>query len=1125
MGNWKINEDVIDNTAIYYLFKKYNNNEIEPFIDYNNERLITIRHNVLRECKTINSFYAPNVTCVAYAAFMNSSLAEYNLNSIIRVMDYAFYNCNNYHGDFENNLQFNEVNIGNYSFYHCNYIQNLYANYINIGNNAFILTTSQNEGLQNIFVENAYNFYNYAFSNQKNLKQVCNQNLDQINYIHRIGNYAFNGCINLTDVYVNTINYINSYAFNGCNNLTIFNAININNISANAFYNCTNLIQLSDMTINTVNTDAFNQCNLTNLVNVELKNIKLNAFHGSLLTNLTNVSLQNIGNNAFDSLSTLKKVTINNLNNVTNSNIFNNCTNLSYIQINSGIVNATPFQNIGNNNLTVNLTNSTCIPLEVGAFNDSIRIFIANNYTGNFNDDIFQNCTTLVQANIGKVSSISNNMFNGCIHLSFINSNGSIGDSSFKNCNINVLYSNFNNVVNIGNEAFNNAFENNIDLSFNNTIQIGNSAFNSVFNNLSFPIITSVYTNTFDGYKGFELNLPYLISTPNGMCENLENLMKVQINNIHSINDNSFSNVYTLELINCVNNNNLSYQQFTVGNYAFYGCNNLTNFICNNSNLSVNDYAFYNCINFKSNFNPRQFHKIGNHAFDNCSNLDINVIVSQSNNVGEYAFNKCSNLKNLYVNESANLGTYSFAFSGLTDITFAGTNRQRRTVIQDYAFTNCTSLGNVTMPANGIWGIGVFSNCTNLNNISLSNMYDRNIPNYMFYQSGLTEIDQGPVTFDFIGNYAFYKCQNLITVNTNTRQVNSYAFWGCNNLTSLNLSVNLTSIGSYAFKNCNTLSDIPQNSNLTSIGSYAFSNTGITVLYCRNYSCFPVGMFQDCTKLTRVDFSDSSIQTLSTNIFYNCNKLTTITNAYRIITSYGMNSMRNTNLNTFNSTQVQSISSNAFRECANLVNVSISSPNLTSINSNAFRYCVNLTNVNIIRNDVYSDITFGDYCFAYNDNLNTVSLPYWGGINGITLGQGCFCNTSFITITNTNQIKTIGTYCFANHSSNLNLVFAHSSFNTIPNYAFRHYGQSIYNTNIDTYYVNSIGIYAFANCNEVTLYLRKNEVCTAESNTFFNCNKVFCYVNSRQLANYKTNEPWATLWDNGNNSKFILNSV
>lgn len=1123
MGNWKINENVIDNTAIYYLFKKYNNNEVEPFIDYNNERLTTIRHHVLRECKTINSFYAPNVTCVAYAAFMNSSLAEYNLNSIIRVMDYAFYNCSNYHGDFEHNLQFNEVDIGNYSFYHCNYIKNLYANYINIGSNAFILSSSQGEGLQNIFVENAYNFFSYAFSNQKNLKQICNQNFDQINYIHRIGNYTFNECTNLTNVYVNTINYINSYAFNRCTNLTIFNANYIGNIGANAFNGCTNLVQLSNMSINVVNTNAFNKCNLINLINVELKHIRSNAFQGSLLTNLVNVSLQNIQSNAFDSLN-LKYVTINNLNNVINSNIFNNCTNLSYIQIDSGAINAAPFQNIGNNTLTINLTNQTCIPLEVGAFNDSIRIFIANNYTGSFNDGIFQNCTNLVQANIGKVSSVSNNMFNGCIHLNFVNSNGPIGDSTFKNCNINILYSNFNNVTNIGNEAFNDAFYNHIDLSFDNTVQIGNFAFNSVFSNLSFPIITSVYTNTFGGYKGYKLNLPNLVSTPIGMCENLENLIEVQINNIHTINDNSFSNVFTLELINCVNNNNLSYGQFTVGEYAFYGCNNLTDFICNNSNLFVNDYAFYNCINFRNKFNPRQFHKIGNHAFDNCSNLDTNIIISQSNNIGEYAFNKCSNLKNLYVNEGSNLGVYSFVFSGLTNITFAGTNQQRRTVIQDYAFANCTSLENVTMPANGIWGVGVFSNCTNLNNISLSNMYD-NIPSNMFYQSGLTEIGQGPITFNSIGNYAFYNCKNLITVNTNTRQVNSYAFWGCSNLTDLNLSENLTSIGSNAFRHCNILSNIPQNSNLTAIGSYAFANTGIIYLSCRNYSCFPVGMFQDCIKLTTVDFTNSSIQTLNTNIFYNCNKLTTITNAYRMITSYGINSMRNTNLNTFNSTQVISIGSNAFRECANLVNVSISSPNLTSINSNAFRYCINLTNVNIIKNDVYSNITFGDYCFAYNDNLNTVSLPYWGGTNGITLGQGCFCNTSFITITNTNQIKTIGNYCFANHSSNLNLVFAHNLFNTIPNYAFRHFGQSIYNTNIDTYFVNSIGAYAFANCNEVTLYLRKNEVCTAESSTFLNCNKVFCYVNRTQLANYKTNEPWATLWNNGNNSNFILNSV
>lgn len=1099
MGNWKINEDVIDNTAIYYLFKKYNNNEIEPFIDYNNERLTTIRHNVLRECKTINSFYAPNVTCIAYAAFMNSSLTEYNLNSIIRVMDYAFYGCNNYHGDFENNLRFNEIEIGNYSFYHCNYIKNLYANYINIGNNAFILATSQDEGLQNIFVENAYNFYNYAFSNQKNLKQVCNQNLDQINYINRIGNYAFNGCINLTDVYVNTINYINAYAFNQCTSLTIFNASYIKNIGANAFYKCNSLVQLSDMTIDTAYLNAFNQCNLTDLVNVKLKNIKSDAFHGSSLTNLTNVSLQNIQLNAFDSLSTLKQVTINNLNNVVNSNIFNNCTNLSYIQINSGTINATPFQNIGNIALTVKLTNQTCIPIEAGAFNDSVKYFYANTYTGVFPDAMFQGCTTLNTVNIKNSEKVSKYMFSDCEQLSKCICRNVIDDYAFNNCSINNL-GDFYNLVSIGNYGLYNGMidRNGVNATFTHLQQACNYAFGKInYNRLTFPVLTTIYSDTFKEFSGNGLCCNILTATPSNMCNNLTQLQELYINKVKTINEYTCNNCYNLTIVNC-NSGTSSLQSLLtdIHNYAFSNCRALTTFITNSTTINVGTNAFNGCVALTTFNGVVNFITGTNYQFYNCKALTSIKLLNTVTAIPNYCFYFSNALKTIGTeNNIANLyyitqvGNYSFYNGGIVDLRFDNT---KEVIINNDSFNGCP-ITSITWPKIAKLGTYVFMK-TALTSVDVTNIRNSSntmyIPNFTFKEcKNLTTVTGLNHT---INGYAFSQCTALTNVQGQITNITDYAFNGCTTLTIFDCPVS-GSLYQYAFNGCTSLTDLK---NIHYVYSNAFRNhpslTNIT-----NINDMGNASFYECTSLTNL----GNIKQANTYAFYGCTSLTN-TNSITNVKDYSFYNC--TGLEKIH-TQLLSLGNSAFSKCSNIKGT-VTIGDVGTFPKYVFNGCSNIQTLTQNRRpptDYSVDTNYDNYCFNGCTNIH-----FTWGLGAITIKDYAFNGcTKISTIGSIEQSfpislrgelnTTIGKNAFANCGIvNLRINGLTNGNITFDEYVFSN------NTKVDislsgpgTNYCNMIlNPYAFSNNQIVKVNsdfcLQSTSGGNFNDNVFYNCSNV-----------------------------------
>lgn len=261
-----------------------------------------------------------------------------------------------------------------------------------------------------------------------------------------------------------------------------------------------------------------------------------------------------------------------------------------------------------------------------------------------------------------------------------------------------------------------------------------------------------------------------------------------------------------------------------------------------------------------------------------------------------------------------------------------------------------TSLTDLTLPADIMIGGSAFQGCTALKNITFN----------------------GKLLY--IGTSAFYGCTALETLDLPlTDKMDSSAFCDCTGLKSVNVRGN---IGFAGFSGCTALTDVffPENANCR-IGGWAFHNcTALTELdlrncsvpYSKGYNAFSgctalervyVGkmteyMFEDCSALNEVYFSEAAGADIPEGMFSGCASLEHI----------------------YIPEGIRSIGNNAFAKSA-LTEIVIPQ-SVTAVNYDAFAKCQKLETV-VFPSDL--GLTYGDPLGDMNDENNTIKGLYVKG--------------------------------------------------------------------------------------------------------------------------------------------------
>ena len=668
--------------------------------------------------------------------------------------------------------------------------------------------------------------------------------------------------------------------------------------------------------------------------------------------------------------------------------------------------------------------------------------------TGNTKYDSRNNCNAIIETS-------SNTLFAGCKNTVIPNSVTSIGDKAFLSCSLTSVTIP-SSVTSIGEHAF--AYCSLTTFNIPNSVtSIGNGVFlycsglkkivSEIINPFEIGDIgtTSVilvvpdgtkaayqstagwsnFTNIFEASEGIVGNTYLIDGLYYTIGENNTASLTSAINGISG----------AVNIPSQVDLNGWKYDVTSIGNKAFYFCQDITSVTIPNSVKSIGVSAFYGCSGLTSITIPRSVTDIQDFAFRTCTKLAS--IIVEAGNAKYDSRNNCNAIietssntliagcKNTVIpNSVTSIGEGAFIYcNGLTSVTIPNSVKS----IGESAFYGCTGLTSVTIPQSVTFiGSQAFSYCSGLNSIVVeagNATYDSRYNCNAIIETSSNTLLAGckntfiPIDVASIGRGAFLHCTDLtsVTIPNSVTSLGMEAFSSCPNLTTVTIGNGVKLIGYYCFYGCSGLTSITIPKNVTYIANDAFIYcSGLKKIISEITKPFEIGNIGSTSAILIVPVGTKAAYQSTTGwsnfttiyeanegmvgakfenngIYYTIGEFYTasVTSANRDISgAVEIPSQVEYNGEMYD---VTSIGLDAFRDCRSLTSVTI--PNsVGSIGSGAFMDCRGLTSITI-PNSVTS---IGSYAF-----FRCSSLKYFAFGNQLKkIGQEALSDcTALVEIT------------------------------------------------------------------------------------------------------------------------------
>lgn len=476
----------------------------------------------------------------------------------------------------------------------------------------------------------------------------------------------------------------------------------------------------------------------------------------------------------------------------------------------------------------------------------------------------------------------------------------------------------------------------------------------------------------------------------------------------------------------------------TVGEYAFYKCDNLRSVIFSDTIIRIKSFAFYACAALSNLTLPANLISMDHYVFEGCSSLAEINIPSSLVSLGTMDFANCPQLACINVEEG------NASFRSIDNCLVEIDNKEivlgcKNSIIPatesvlsigDWAFSGC-GLVSVFVPSNIKYvGRGAFESCERLKEVHLDFGVEK-IEEQAFEACGSLEIINIPNSVLSIGedafkNTAYYNADanwdyDGLYINNHLIKAKRYYNYNDSYDDIYEVRNNTISIASRAFSYV-YIDEVVLPSSLQAIGEYAFDD-------CRylKKALIPDGIikigdyaFDDCDNLCEISIPDSVCEigcyVFNDTLFYQnddnwIDDVLYINNHLIKAKSdiVGDYVIRN---------GTKTISPYAFYGCGSLSNIVI--PNgVIYIGDQAFNNCSGLTSVYIP--DTVSSI--GMRAFSYCSNMVSINIPT--GIKDLPLGIFCGCS-ALENIVFPNNLVEIGGSAFEGCSSLSEIIVPNS---------------------------------------------------------------------------------------------------